>query len=135
MHHPEITFVGAITIVQVAPIKLDPWTALARWFKKIIVGDIEKKLDALSTKVDRLEHDAGESAAKTARAHIQRFADELYTRQVKHSKGYFDDILDDIKFYNNYVAKHKDFENGRTEFAVGQIEKVYKELFETQDFL
>lgn len=135
MHHPEFTVLGAITLIQVAPIKLDPWAWLARWFKKILMGDIDKKLDDISNKQLELEEQIKESEAKTARTHILRFADELYTRQIKHSKDYFDDILDDIKDYELYCDSHKKFKNGKTEMAVTLIKKTYSELYDDHKFL
>ena len=135
MHHPEFTIVGAITLIQVAPIKIDPWTHLAKWFKKILIGDVDKKLDDISTKVRTLDEQIKESEAKSARTHILRFADELYTRQVKHSKDYFDDILDDIKDYEMYCDTHKKFKNGKTGMAVELIKKTYTELYDDHEFL
>lgn len=135
MHHPEITFVGAITLIQVAPIKLDPWAWLARWFKKIIIGDVEQQLTDISEKVNNLDDKIHEVDAKTLRTHILRFADELYTRQIKHSKDYFDDILNDIKEYELYCDAHKKFKNGKTGMAVELIKKTYKELYDDHKFL
>lgn len=135
MHHPEFTLVGAITLIQIAPIKIDPWTHLARWFKKILIGDINDKLDDISKKQNKLEEQIKEGEAKTARTHILRFADELYTRQIKHSKDYFDDILDDIKDYELYCDSHKKFKNGKTEMAVTLIKKTYDELYNEHSFL
>jgi len=135
MHHPEFTLVGAITLIQIAPIKIDPWTHLARWFKKILIGDINDKLDDISKKQNELEEQFKEGEAKTARIHILRFADELYTRQIKHSKDYFDDILDDIKDYELYCDSHKKFKNGKTEMAVTLIKKTYDELYNEHSFL
>lgn len=134
-NHPEITILGAITLIQIAPIKVDPWTSLARWFKRIIVGDVEKKLDDISNKVKDLDFKIGETEARNARQRILRFSDELYNRTTKHSKEYFDDILDDIDDYEEYCDMHKDFKNGRTILAVRQIRKIYSELYDDRKFL
>lgn len=133
--HPELVILGAVTLIQIAPIKIDPWTALAKWFKKIIVGDIEIKLNDISDKVGIMDVNIKESEAKTARRNILRFADNLYNRQSKHSKEYFDDILAMIDFYERYCEEHKNFSNGRTVYAVRHIKKVYKELYEDRNFL
>lgn len=133
--HPEITILGAVTLIQIAPIKLDPWTSLAKWLKGIIVGDVEKKLDDISGKVKDLDCKIQETDARAARRQILRFADELYNRTVKHSKEYFDDILDDIDDYEKYCDSHKNFKNGKTTLAVAQIKKVYSELYDDHKFL
>lgn len=133
--HPEITILGAVTLVQIAPIKLDPWTALAKWFKRILVGDIEGKIDCIANKVNHLGDRIGENEAKTARAHIHRFADELYNETIKHSKEYFDDILDDITDYEAYCEAHPNFQNKKTAKAVQLINETYDKLYREHKFL
>ena len=134
-NHPEITILGAVTLIQIAPIKFDPWTALARWLKKTIIGDVEKKLDDISGKVEDLDCKIGETEARNARRHILRFADELYNRTVKHSKEYFDDILDDIHDYEAYCDVHETFKNGKTGMAIDMIRKTYKDVYGEHKFL
>ena len=133
--HPEITILGAVTLIQIVPIKINPWTWLAKWFRRILIGDLSEKIDAIGNSVKCLDERIGENEAKTARTHILRFADELYTRQVSHSKDYFDDILDDIKDYEDYCDAHKKFRNGKTGMAVELIKKTYRELYGDHKFL
>ena len=127
--HPEITIVGAITLIQVAPIKLDPWTWIAKWFRKISAGDIEKKLADIETKVDRIENTIEEREAVLARTHILRFNDEIHNG-IHHSSEYFLQTLDDIAKYDQYCASHPKFANGRTVVACENIRATYKQLYE-----
>ena len=126
--HPEITVIGAVTLIQIAPIKIDPWTKIAKWLRKAIVGDVEAKMDRLSEKVDRLEERVEEDQAKQARTHILRFASELYENRT-HSQEYFQEILDEIKAYTKYCDDHPRFLNGRTEQACKQIKEVHDHLW------
>ena len=50
-----LVFVGTITLVQVAPIKINPWSWLANVVHRFLLGSIDRKLDAISDKVDKLE--------------------------------------------------------------------------------
>lgn len=145
--HPEITVVGAVTLIQIAPIKIDPWTRIARWIRKAITGDLEKKIDKVTEKVDGLEDQitrvtkkvdgledqAAENQAVQARTHILRFADELYDKR-EHSQEYFLQMLDDIKTYHKYCADHPDFPNGRTTLACEKIKEVYNRLWSEHKF-
>ena len=131
--HPEIAILGAITLIQIAPIKIDPWTALGKAFKKLLVGDIEKKLDNLTAKVDTLEAQFDEEKALRARTHIIRFADELYNGK-HHEKEYFDNILDDISMYDKYCNVHPKFKNNRTVISAGIINETYNKLFKEHKF-
>ena len=126
--HPEITLIGAVTLIQIAPIKIDPWTTCAKWLHKMFLGSIEEKIDKLSGKVDRLEAQAEEEKAIQARTHILRFADELYEGK-HHSQEYFQQLLDDIKVYEKYCEEHPKFTNGRTIQACAQIKGTYDKLW------
>ena len=121
-------------MIQIAPIKIDPWSALAGFIKKYLIGDIAKKLDSIATKVDQLESQFQESRALQARTHILRFADELYNKK-EHSKEYFDDILEDIDMYDKYCKKHPEFENSKTIMSAGLIKTTYDKLMKEHKFL
>lgn len=138
--HPEITVIGAITLIQIAPIKLDPWGAMVRAVKNFLVGGIEKKLNeigtkvgSLETKVVSLENQIEEDKALHARAHILRFADGLYNGK-KHTKEYFDDMLSDIDDYEAYCRAHPDFKNNKTVMSVKLIRSAYQKAIENHDF-
>lgn len=118
--HPEITLIGAITIIQIVPIKLDPWGTIARAIKKFLVGDIEKK-------VDDLDKEMKESKALNCRAHILRFADEL-RNGIHHESEYFDEILSDIDKYDEYCDAHPKFKNSKTVISTALIKETYTQL-------
>ena len=131
--HPEVTVLGAITLSQVAPIKIDPWSGLAKVIKKWLVGGIEEKINEINKKVDSLEKNVCEEKAIQARTHILRFADELYDGK-HHSKEYFDDMLDDIDMYEKYCKEHSDFANNKTVISIQRIKDVYAQLMENHKF-
>ena len=132
--NPGLTIVGAVTLIQIAPIKIDPWSAVLRWIRKAIIGDIDTKLDSIARKVHGLEEQAKEDKALQARTHILRFADEVY-QQERHSKEYFDDVLSDIDNYEKYCEQHPEFRNNRTTMSAGRIREIYSHLMETHGFL
>ena len=128
-----LTAVGAITLVQIAPIKINPWTHIGKCIRGFFCGDIEAKLDKIARKVDQLEKQVEDDKARNPRTHINRFADELYEKK-QHTQEYFLQILDDAKFYEEYVASHKNFANGRTENACKIIRETYKKCWEEHKF-
>lgn len=131
--HPEITVVGAITLIQVAPIKIDPWSAIVNAFKRLFVGGIESKIDRIAEKVDTLDAQVKEDKAVQARMRILRFADELYDKKP-HSKEYFDEILDEIDRYEKYCNGHPDFKNNKTVMSVKIIKETYARLIDEHRF-
>ena len=87
-------------------------TASAIWdFVKFIIQrkdeknttnkDLKQAIETLSDKVDR-------NQAILARTHILRFDDELLN-DIKHSKEYFSQQLQDIDTYESYCQLHPEF--------------------------
>lgn len=85
-------------------------------------------IKALSDRVERIENSLDERDAVLARTHILRFQDELYN-DVKHSKEYFEQTLDDIQTYDRFCADNPKFANGRTKAAAKYIQDEYDRLF------
>jgi len=92
-------------------------------FKEIMdaMNDIKKE-------VGEIKLDAARSEAVRSRTSILRFQDELYN-DIKHSKEYFEQVLDDIQTYEQYCKKDEDFANGRTKAAAKHIQTEYDRLF------
>lgn len=116
-----------LSMIQIAPLKLDPWSALFGWIGKKLTGDLSRKIDALEAKEDRRD-------AVNKRVRILRFEDELQNG-ARHSKDSFDQVLSDITDYETYCREHPDFKNNQTGVTVEHIKKVYSERLERRDFL
>ena len=50
-----LAIVAVLSLIQITPIKIDPWSSLLRWIGRKITGELSDKIDALSDKVDKLE--------------------------------------------------------------------------------
>lgn len=86
-----------------------------------MMADIKKE-------VQEIKMDASRDGAIRSRTSILRFQDELYN-DIKHSKEYFDQVLDDIETYEQYCRDHPDFQNGRTKAAAKYIREERDRLF------
>lgn len=125
---------GGSTLIQVTPIKLNPWSWIAKKIGKAINGELIEKVDRMESKVDKLEKARGEENAENRRVRILRFSDELQ-HGVRHSQEHFDQILSDITEYNKYCDAHKDFLNDKTVLATQRIKSSYMKRLERDDFL
>lgn len=123
-----------LSLIQIAPLKLDPWTALFGWIGKKMTGDLSRKIDALEKKLDGLEAKEDRRDAVNKRVRILRFEDELQS-DARHSKDSFDQVLSDITDYDQYCTGHPEFRNNQTSATVEHIKKVYSERLERRDFL
>ena len=130
-----------LTIIQVTPIKLNPWSALAKCLGRAFNADVLENLAEVKTaqQETRSRLDAhiqidDERNADERRTRILRFNNELI-REIPHTKEEFIDILADIDFYERYCKVHPDYKNNRAVHAIANIGRTYDERLQKHDFL
>lgn len=140
MSVPEILLGGGgllaimLTLIQIAPVKFNPWSALAKAIGRAINADVLEELkDVKDDLSDHIRVD-DERNADEHRARILRFNNELL-RDLPHTKEEFIDVLSDIDFYERYCDEHKDYKNNRAVHAIANISRCYDERLREHDFL
>ena len=123
-----------MTIVQISPIKINPWSALANAIGRAINSDVLKELDGVKRDLAAHVKVDDERNADEHRARILRFNNELL-RDIPHTHEEFIEVLADIDFYERYCEKHKDYKNNRAVHAIANISRVYDKRLENHDFL
>lgn len=114
-----ILFVLSV-LVQIAPIKLNPWSTLARYIGRALNSEVLEIIE--------------KNEAKTARYRIIRFNDEI-RHDVRHTEEHFNQIIDDIRTYENYCNSHPNFPNGKSVFSVSNIKKIYEKCISEDLFI
>ena len=129
-----LALLASSVVVQVSPIKLNPWTWLAKKIGTAINGEVLEKVDHISVELaEHVKYD-NERNAKRARVRILRFADEILQGEL-HSREHFDEVLEDITEYNRYCTKHPEFPNDKAVLSIAHIERTYRTRMERNDFL
>lgn len=123
-----------LTLIQISPIKIDPWTWIGRAIGRAINGEVLSKVDALSKDVKDNKDDDDERWASLSRSHILSFGDEIL-HGVNHSKERFDQILLDISKYEKYCNGHPDYLNNIANETIKLIKKTYQKCLEENSFL
>ena len=123
-----------MTLIQITPIKINPWSWLARIIGRAINGEVLEKVNNLSEDVKALKDEDAEQWASLSRSHILRFGDELL-HGVPHSKEHFDQILIDISKYESYCDEHQDYKNNIANATIKQIKNTYQKCLEDNKFL
>ena len=123
-----------MTLIQIAPIKIDPWSWLGKCIGRAINGEVLDKVETLSQDVKKIKADDDEQWASLSRSHILRFGDELL-HGVAHSKEHFDQILLDISKYEKYCSEHKDYLNDVAHETIKRIKNTYQKCLEENNFL
>lgn len=118
---------AAMTLLQIAPIKIAPWSWLAQAIGRAINAEVIKKLDDHITTDDR-------RAADGNRTRILHFNNELL-RDIQHTKEEFVEVLAEIDAYEKYCREHPEYPNNRAILAIENIRDTYKRRLAKHDFL
>ena len=130
-----------LTIIQIAPVKINPWGAIAKAFGRAINAEVLKELAEMKAtqKETREKLEAhidmdDERMADVHRTRILHFNNELL-REIDHTKEEFIEALADIDEYEQYCKDHPNYKNNRAVHAVANITRVYDDRLEKHDFL
>lgn len=123
-----------MTLIQICPIKINPWSWIGRCIGRAINGEVLEKVETLTRDVKQNKADDDEQWASLSRTHILRFGDELL-HGISHSKEHFDQVLEDISKYENYCKSHPNYPNGKAIATINQIKKTYQKYLDENNFL
>lgn len=124
----------AMSVVQIAPIEIKPWSAIARALGRAINAEVLRELKTVKKDLaDHIRVD-DERDADEHRSRILRFNNELL-RDLPHTKEEYIDVLSDIDFYERYCREHKDYKNNRAVHAIANINRSYDDRLRKHDFL
>lgn len=122
-----------LTLIQITPLKINPWSAIGRGIGRVLNGDVLKKLDKMESAQaetrERLDEHIrldDERNADLHRTYILRFNMEL-RRGMQHTDEDFNEILYNIKCYEQYCRDHPKYQNNRAVHAIKHIENAYDE--------
>lgn len=123
-----------LTLIQIAPIKINPWSAIAKTLGRAINKEMMDKLESLDKEMKQLRDATDLESVLNCRVRILHFGDETLHGQ-KHTKEHFDQILRDIDKYEHYCSTHPEFENNVTVLTSARIKEIYQKRLADGDFL
>lgn len=123
-----------MSIVQIAPVKINPWSALAKAIGRALNADVLEEIK--SVKQDLADHirTDEERDADEHRTRILRFNNELL-RDIPHTREEFIEILTEIDGYERFCREHPDYQNNRAVHAIVNISRAYDNRLMKHDFL
>lgn len=127
-----VLLVVFLSLIQITPIKINPWTKFFKWIGSIINGEvlteikeIRDDLSGVHKELDSMKEKADEREANATRNRILRFDDEL-RRKIEHSEEFWNQTLDDVTSYRNFCNEKGDnYPNSKAEAAMTNIEETY----------
>ena len=123
-----------MSIIQIAPIKVNPWSYILKKLGNIMNEDIIEKVEKLGNDLKSLQKSCDERAMNDCRTRILRFNDEII-HGTRHTKEHFDQILIDISTYESYCSAHENYKNNIANLAIERIKSTYKKCGDEDAFL
>ena len=121
-------------LVEIAPVKWNPWSALAKALGRAVNADLLRELSATKAALEEHIRLDDERNADAHRAKILAFNTELL-RGIDHTREDFIEVLAEIDQYESYCRAHPDYKNNRARHAVANIGRVYDDRLKKHDFL
>lgn len=127
---PNIIIGGFVSIIVAIFGSAGFWQWVSNQGNKEVKAEIKK----IRLEFGELKEADELKEARSARRRILRTNDEIYNH-VKHSREFFDDVLEDINAYENFCRRNPDFRNGKAALAIENIERVYRDCMKDGSFL
>lgn len=131
--HWEEILLGLSVVVEVAPIKVNPWSALLKWIGRIINDDVVTRLQRLEERADAQRKSIDENEMDRIRWEVLDFANAC-RNHVRHTKDEFQHIISLNTKYHNLLEKYQQA-NGVFDAEYDYILELYKELQHNNEFL
>lgn len=131
----------ACSLIEISPIKINPWSWLAKTVSKSLNGDVMQEIGNLSKEVKDVKKDvadireeAKEREATNRRTRILEFGDEIL-HGVDYSKEHWDNVLRDVTDYEHYCDEHPHYMNHVAKATIKHIKNMYDKHLEDDSFL
>lgn len=130
-----------LTLVEITPIKINPWSWIAKKIGSAFNGEIMKEISHLKQEVKSVKDDvsdireeAKEREATNRRTRILEFGDEIL-HEVDYSKEHWDSILMDVGAYEAYCDDHPHYMNHVAKATIKHIKNKYQTHLQEDSFL
>ena len=108
-----------LSLIQISPLKLNPWDKLLGWFGKKLNGATEKRLETVEKQIRDMW-------INNHRQTVLTFARECWAN-IEHSSDEWTNVLNVAEEYEKYVIENK-ITNGIITQDTEYLRKLYQEL-------
>lgn len=127
-----IIIVLLTTLIQISPLKLNPWDFCLGWVGDRLNSHIIKKVDALDTKLTEHIAESRDSSVKQKRERILKFVEDGMGGKT-YTKETFEFMIKECDDYETYIKKN-DIKNGVIEASITEIRRRYLDHVHNADF-
>lgn len=129
-----------LTIIQIAPIKWNPWDSILTWLGKKLNAGVKQEVDELKANLKevekKLDNHISESKVrdlKDTRRDILDFCSSSMNGQ-RHTQEQYKFVIKKCDEYEDYVEKNR-IKNGEITSAIKEIRRRYDRHIQRNDFL
>ena len=136
-----LLFIGFVlcTCIQISPIKLNPWDVLLGWIGERFNSGMNKKIDKIDARVDKMEKQIDKHIIDNKHEELQKkrqYLVEFVTEGVngkRHTKESFETAIRACDEYEQFV-KDNNISNGVINSTIYAIRAKYEEHLLKADF-
>lgn len=122
-----------LTVIEITPLKLNPWGAIFAWIGKQLNKEVLEKIDRVETRLDTHIRESEKAELRVRRTTILDFSSSVI-RGVNYHKEKFDFMISECDSYEAY-CKENHIKNGVAEASIAEIRRIYQEHLRNGDFL
>lgn len=130
--NPAVLLFGTITVIEITPIKINPWKAIFKFIGNAINGELLKEIEHLKKDVSTIKKDQEEEAAENMRCRILSFARSCRKHEI-HDAEEWNNIISQLRKYEAYVHD-RGIENGVIEENASYLRELYHQRLVNDDF-
>ena len=93
-----------MTLIQIAPIKLNPWDRILTWLGNHMNADIVKRVDVIEAKLDEHIRESSDERIRKVRADILDFGNACMNGRP-HTKEEFEFVISECDQYEKHIEK------------------------------
>ena len=127
---PWVILIGTFTVIQISPLKINPWSWLGKQIRHLIFGD---DITKLKSEMESIKNDLLDEKVSSRRWQILNFSNSCI-REIPHTKEEWDHCIVDLEWYEEYCEKNR-IPNGVMKECTKYLRKRYQDHLAKNDFL
>jgi len=138
--NPGVIIFGTVTLIEITPIKINPWRGLLKWVGSVInaedranIEKINNKIDTMQKDMDKMKREREDDKAKEKRWHILDFINSCRHGRT-HTREEWNHTLTELAEYEKFTEDH-DIPNGVIDEGAKYLRELFQENNRNNNFL
>lgn len=124
--NPGVVLIGTITLVQIAPIKINPWSWIRKKLSDLIYGEIRKDIQSVKDEITEMK-------VQNWRWNVLDFANSCKNGR-RHTLDDWQHAISQLADYERYIERNE-ITNGVFEEDAKYLREEYQKHCRNNDFL